>query len=187
MTGSEFTNSCGICFDTLNKSQWQAHSEKKLPCGHAFGKSCIERWIEKRPNCPLCRANMPYERSLAERVAERVSGWARTRMIEIYINKTIEYALEASAFLVAYKFSGPVFGPFEINLPFAVATSCLSSLIARSIRSRTTYRCSIFLAGTCSSIFAFACGYPTVALNIITGAVNFALPYVPYEYETVIV
>ncbi|KAI0511959.1 hypothetical protein KFK09_012593 [Dendrobium nobile] len=31
----------------------------RLPCGHLFHKSCVERWIEYRnTTCPLCRSHL---------------------------------------------------------------------------------------------------------------------------------
>lgn len=100
MTGSESTNNCGICFDALDKWPWQAHREKKLPCGHAFGNRCIERWTAVHPYCPYCRANIPPELSLAERVAERMDTF-------------FGLSIGAYAFLVAFAITNNILGGTE--------------------------------------------------------------------------
>ena len=40
---------CSICLTdiTLNK--------KELGCKHNFHKQCIDKWLEKKSNCPICR------------------------------------------------------------------------------------------------------------------------------------
>lgn len=42
--------SCSICLDELTKTKG------KLPCGHEFCFSCIERWSKETNKCPLCKA-----------------------------------------------------------------------------------------------------------------------------------
>ena len=41
--------SCTICLDKLTKTKG------KLPCGHEFCFSCIERWSKETNKCPLCK------------------------------------------------------------------------------------------------------------------------------------
>ena len=41
--------SCSICLDELTKTKG------KLPCGHEFCFSCIERWSKETNKCPLCK------------------------------------------------------------------------------------------------------------------------------------
>lgn len=34
------------------------HRIVSLPCGHLFGKNCIERWIKANKNCPSCKVRV---------------------------------------------------------------------------------------------------------------------------------
>jgi hypothetical protein len=41
---------CAICLDDDLKLEWRL-----LPCGHAFHKDCVERWLTESDTCPICR------------------------------------------------------------------------------------------------------------------------------------
>ena len=45
--------SCSICFSKIDK-------EHKLDCGHVFHESCIEKWINTNPSCPICRYQIKF-------------------------------------------------------------------------------------------------------------------------------
>lgn len=45
--------SCSICFNKID-------NEYKLDCGHVFHESCIEKWINTNPSCPICRYNLTF-------------------------------------------------------------------------------------------------------------------------------
>ena len=49
------TQECAICL--LDVIQL-ASSTRSLQCGHVFHKTCIEKWIQTRSNCPLCRSDI---------------------------------------------------------------------------------------------------------------------------------
>ncbi|KAI1052426.1 hypothetical protein LB507_007625 [Fusarium sp. FIESC RH6] len=60
---------CDICFELMATSPGQdpgnlCHEAIILPCGHMFGQSCIEEWIQSKErrhykySCPKCRAVM---------------------------------------------------------------------------------------------------------------------------------
>lgn len=49
---------CSLCYRLL----WQPAS---TPCGHTFCRSCIDRWLDHSPTCPLCK--MALDEYLAER------------------------------------------------------------------------------------------------------------------------
>ena len=42
---------CDICQDKIKMEK-----TKILRCGHYFHKTCIDRWHQQRPNCPICRS-----------------------------------------------------------------------------------------------------------------------------------
>lgn len=42
---------CYICLEKLQESK----PTSKLPCGHAFDKDCIEKWLKNNSKCPCCR------------------------------------------------------------------------------------------------------------------------------------
>jgi hypothetical protein len=46
---------CVICFEDIKKCQRDVSCTK---CKHTFHKTCIERWLQNKENCPLCRTNM---------------------------------------------------------------------------------------------------------------------------------
>ncbi|XP_066925318.1 E3 ubiquitin-protein ligase rfwd3.S-like [Clytia hemisphaerica] len=48
--------SCPICFEMWTSAG--AHRLVSLPCGHLFGRSCIERWLKEPKNkcCPQCKS-----------------------------------------------------------------------------------------------------------------------------------
>ena len=48
----EKNNTCSICLDNFNDKNEMA---RRLPCGHFFHKSCIDRWYETKRKCPMCR------------------------------------------------------------------------------------------------------------------------------------
>lgn len=43
---------CPICFDTIDSSK----DFLALSCNHFFHKKCIQTWILRKNECPLCRA-----------------------------------------------------------------------------------------------------------------------------------
>ena len=45
----QITNTCSICLEECKTST------KQLTCGHVFHKKCINKWLNKKKTCPLCR------------------------------------------------------------------------------------------------------------------------------------
>ena len=44
---------CVICMDHC-----KAGYGIELPCGHAFDKCCLEKWLVDHDSCPTCRAKL---------------------------------------------------------------------------------------------------------------------------------
>lgn len=42
--------SCSICLEPLLSTK-----SKKLECNHTFHKDCVDEWLKRNMNCPLCR------------------------------------------------------------------------------------------------------------------------------------
>ena len=47
----EDCNNCIVCMDNINKND----KCKKLSCGHIFHSSCINNWLSRVLECPMCR------------------------------------------------------------------------------------------------------------------------------------
>ena len=51
---NHINQNCSICLDNLNYKQYK----RILPnCNHYFHKKCIDKWLLKNSNCPICRIN----------------------------------------------------------------------------------------------------------------------------------
>ena len=50
-------NECAICF-----VEFPQKKRFKIDCGHdSFHKDCINNWLEKKPNCPLCNKKIEFK------------------------------------------------------------------------------------------------------------------------------
>jgi hypothetical protein len=45
---------CSVCMDIFSTSGLS----RTLPCNHSFHATCIDSWLEKHGNCPLCRVHI---------------------------------------------------------------------------------------------------------------------------------
>ncbi|KAL2913603.1 hypothetical protein HK105_206905 [Polyrhizophydium stewartii] len=59
-------NECAICFAQVQlvTSRDRAHASERLnymvtPCHHIFHTECLERWMEVKLECPVCRSELP--------------------------------------------------------------------------------------------------------------------------------
>ena len=50
LNSSENPN-CPICLSNYKPSEYY----RTIPCDHTFHKKCIDKWLKKNNNCPLCR------------------------------------------------------------------------------------------------------------------------------------
>ena len=73
---------CQICQETyLHGDQFE--QPVKLPCGHIFGKECINRWlspdeIEPKSSCPMCRVSF-FEVCTSESDLSENESWNNIR------------------------------------------------------------------------------------------------------------
>ncbi len=44
---------CPICYEEVTKG-----TSTTTRCKHVFHKACLERWMEEKPTCPMCRENI---------------------------------------------------------------------------------------------------------------------------------
>lgn len=66
------SNECSICLDELVLGS----PALRIPCGHLFHEDCIEDWLKKSNECPVCRFELPtddaqYEEGRRARMADR--------------------------------------------------------------------------------------------------------------------
>ena len=53
---------CSICYESVNKTTGHC----TLACEHTFHISCLTKWTEKTPTCPLCRHSMTEKETPAK-------------------------------------------------------------------------------------------------------------------------
>lgn len=81
------TEECPICYTPINQNQFgpeegARHSAETIggnqvehqtplifpeskycfvtPCKHVFHKECLAKWFDNKPECPVCRKELPY-------------------------------------------------------------------------------------------------------------------------------
>lgn len=50
-----FADECAICLQTLRGADT---ARRLVACDHTFHRVCIDRWLERHAECPLCRQNV---------------------------------------------------------------------------------------------------------------------------------
>lgn len=66
---------CSICFEKINKNDIE-----KTSCSHYYHSECIEKWLDKKGTCPLCRIclkTMPTVREILT-----IEDWDSLEMID---------------------------------------------------------------------------------------------------------
>ena len=54
LRGDSKVEKCTICYDNLQSFQ----IIRTLNCQHKFHQKCIDKWLENKINCPVCRSNI---------------------------------------------------------------------------------------------------------------------------------
>mgnify|MGYP001374119003 CR=1 FL=1 len=54
------TSKCNICQEDISNNRI------KTPCNHDFCGDCFFKWMQEKPNCPLCRKEFVNENSWRE-------------------------------------------------------------------------------------------------------------------------
>ncbi|PIM98944.1 hypothetical protein CDL12_04224 [Handroanthus impetiginosus] len=71
---------CAICLDSFQ----EGNECRNLPvCNHLFHAKCVDRWIRKKPTCPVCRTRVDFD--LAGLPGSRISSddrWKRLWVVD---------------------------------------------------------------------------------------------------------
>jgi len=63
---------CSICLNSLDHSD----TVRQLgTCGHTFHKSCIDLWLLRRADCPLCKGNVVPDKDAATNCCSETEHW----------------------------------------------------------------------------------------------------------------
>ena len=55
---SDSSSKCPICLTTMDDGVLvKLIGNTERPCGHEFRGQCIDKWLQRSPTCPICRAN----------------------------------------------------------------------------------------------------------------------------------
>mmetsp|Transcript_3265 Transcript_3265/g.15467 ORF Transcript_3265/g.15467 Transcript_3265/m.15467 type:complete len:107 (-) Transcript_3265:1634-1954(-) len=84
---------CVICFDGV--------VEPKLctACGTCFCRACVEKWLEQKSSCPLCRAPVVLQNLGSGRLIEEATQKLK-RLLSEPESRCTQHNLEISIWLV---------------------------------------------------------------------------------------
>lgn len=75
VTKMDVEKECSICFVNYEEKELI----RELPdCKHHFHKRCLDKWLKKKAQCPMCRKNL-----FEEKVREAIRESAREHGVEI--------------------------------------------------------------------------------------------------------
>ncbi|XP_057767217.1 RING-H2 finger protein ATL56-like [Salvia miltiorrhiza] len=58
LADSPQASDCAICLDSFREGD----NCRKIPiCKHLFHSNCVDRWIGRKPNCPVCRTRVDLD------------------------------------------------------------------------------------------------------------------------------
>lgn len=78
---------CVICMDDITSEPHKTH------CNHYFHKKCLEKWLERKKNCPLCRQYTYIPKKLDMDKYKRTNIWDY-KMVEEFIPVIIDMATQ---------------------------------------------------------------------------------------------
>lgn len=76
---------CFICFDTYKCGELK----RDLKCKHFFHKKCIDKWLKKKAQCPICRDNV-LEEHIHQIIHEKAKHYDLDLNLDLDINKNLE-------------------------------------------------------------------------------------------------
>lgn len=50
---------CVICYQAMNVQPFASQDYMITPCDHIFHQQCLERWMQQKAECPVCRSILP--------------------------------------------------------------------------------------------------------------------------------
>jgi len=104
------SNECSICLDELVLGE----DALRIPCGHLYHEDCVNDWLKKSNECPVCRWELPtddssYEQGRKERMKGRKirlrhedlanKSCAELRRLALFLNIDSKGCLEKSEFV----------------------------------------------------------------------------------------
>ena len=125
---------CSITHQSIN-------IKLKLKCGHEFEHRAVCEWLEKKHNCPMCRADANLDdlyledinnfySSLSDNEAQNAIKILSDFTMQDHIMSKIDYACERSQLInFSYNFNLYKYKSFSLNI-------CDDKLIRKSIKSK---------------------------------------------------
>ncbi len=59
-------NKCSICLETITKNG------KITNCNHTFHNNCLNQWLKKKKNCPICRTKINKDISFIDLITNNL-------------------------------------------------------------------------------------------------------------------
>nr|XP_017245952.1 PREDICTED: RING-H2 finger protein ATL56-like isoform X2 [Daucus carota subsp. sativus] len=56
--GGEANRECAVCLESFETGEW---CRRLVRCSHVFHVTCVDSWLAKRLNCPVCRAPVCFD------------------------------------------------------------------------------------------------------------------------------
>ena len=70
---------CPICLQDDDTVAW-----KETPCGHRFHGRCVERWLQAKGSCPMCRRQVVTMPAAADATSAAYQELVRSDIFEAY-------------------------------------------------------------------------------------------------------